>query len=113
VLMSPNRWFPFEGHGMRIGDRKINVPVPFLPWIPAPLARPFMRARNYWPHELQSLVRDAGFEILETGPVFPVFERYRWLPSAIIPWYRGLVPILERAPIARRFGVSTFILAQK
>ena len=113
VLMGPNRWFPFEGHGMRIGDRKINVPVPILPWIPAVIAQPFMRARNYWPHEMQHLVRGAGFEILETSVVFPVFERWPWLPAPVIIWYRRLVPVLERAPIVRRFGVSTFILARK
>jgi SAM-dependent methyltransferase len=67
VIMSPNRWFPFEGHGMRIGRRDINIPVPLLPWIPAPIARYFMRARNYWPGELRDLIRNEGFTIQVTG----------------------------------------------
>src|SRR5205823_15099624 len=55
VVMSPNRWFPFEGHGMHIGPHKIEFPVPLLPWIPSRIAQRFMRARNYWPHELRNL----------------------------------------------------------
>lgn|GEM_PF-406876 len=113
VVMSPNRWFPFEGHGMRIGHNMINIPIPLLPWIPAIIARHFMRARNYWPHELRELIRSTGFTIHSTGFVFPVFEVYPWLPAPVIRHYRRLVPILERTPVIRRFGVSNFIVARK
>jgi SAM-dependent methyltransferase len=111
VLMSPNRWFPFEGHGMDILGKTVNMPVPFLPWLPRQIGARFMRARNYWPRELHHLVRNAGFEIQSSGSVFPVFELYPWIPAFIIPWYRRTVPWLEKAPILRKFGLSTFILA--
>lgn len=113
ALMSPNRYFPFEGHGMRLGDRAINVPVPILPWLPSKLAMRYMRARNYWPGELRNLVRAAGFEIPRTESVFPVFEVYPWLPPAVARRYREAVPRLERAPIVKRFGVSTLVLARR
>jgi SAM-dependent methyltransferase len=38
VVMSPNRWFPFEGQGMQLGRQGINVPIPFFPWVPGRLA---------------------------------------------------------------------------
>jgi SAM-dependent methyltransferase len=113
VIMSPNRWFPFEGHGMRIGRRDIDVPIPLLPWIPASIGRHFMRARNYWPGELRDLIRNEGFTIQVTGFVFPMFEVYPWLPGPLISRYRKLVPLLEKFPFIRRFGVSNFIVAQK
>jgi SAM-dependent methyltransferase len=113
AVMSPNRWFPFEGHGMRLpGDRVLPVPVPLLPWLPTRLTSRALRARNYWPGELAGLVSDAGFEGVNRESVFPVFERFRWLPGAAIPAYRRLVPWLERKPGFNRFGVSTLVLAK-
>jgi ubiquinone/menaquinone biosynthesis C-methylase UbiE len=113
VLMSPNRWFPFEGHGMRVRGRPIPFPVPLLPWMPSKLAMRFMSARNYWPGELRDLVRKAGFVIDHSSSVMPVFERYPWLPAPIISWYTRAIPFIERAPIVRRFGVSTLVLAHR
>jgi SAM-dependent methyltransferase len=113
VLMSPNRWFPFEQHGLLIGQTRIDIPIPLLPWLPAALASPFMRARNYWPWQLRQLVASAGFEIRECAWVFPVFEKYRWLPDWAIRRYQDVLPTLERLPLLRRFGVSNFILARR
>jgi SAM-dependent methyltransferase len=113
ALMSPNRWFPFEGHGMKLGSRKLQMPIPLLPWLPSRVAGRFMRARNYWPHELEELVLAAGFEIVSTSSVFPVLEQYPWLPARLIPRFRRAVPRLERTPGLRRLGVSTLVLARK
>jgi hypothetical protein len=44
--MSPNRWFPFEGHGMRFLGRDFGFPIPFLPWLPNALSSRVMTARN-------------------------------------------------------------------
>jgi SAM-dependent methyltransferase len=113
ALMAPNRWFPFEGHGMKLGSRKLQVPVPLLPWLPMRLAGRFMRARNYWPHELEELARTAGFDIVSMSSIFPVLAQYPWLPAPLIPRFRRAVPRLERTPGVRRFGVSTLVLARK
>ncbi len=72
-----------------------------------------MYARNYWPHELRGLICRAGFVIRTTGFVWPLFEQYRWLPSSVIRRYRKLIPVIERLPIIRRFGLSQLIVAQK
>ncbi|MDQ3810204.1 MAG: class I SAM-dependent methyltransferase, partial [Chloroflexota bacterium] len=106
VVMSPNRWFPFEGHGMRIRDRSIDVPIPLLPWLPLALSRRFMRARNYWPGELRDLVGSQGFEILASSSVFPMFEYYPWLPRRVVSWYRRALPMIERTPLVQHTGVS-------
>ena len=113
IVMSPNRWFPFEGHGMHVGQREINFPIPLLPWIPGQIARRFMRARNYWPGELRGLIRNEGFHIHVAGFVFPMFEVFPWLPDPLIKPYRKLVPLFEKFPFIQRFGVSNFIVARK
>lgn len=84
ALISPNRWFPFEGHGMRIIGREIHFPIPFLSWVPKFISRQHLIARNYWPGELSSLVQKAGFVLCALDTVFPVLEFYPWLPSFII-----------------------------
>jgi len=113
VLFGPNRWFPFEGHGMTVRGRKTPFPVPVLPWIPNRWALKVMSARNYWPHELADLVRGAGFQVVEVTSAFPVFEVYPWLPQRVIHWYKQRVVTIEQLPIIKRFGVSTCVIARR
>lgn len=112
VVMSPNRWFPFEGHGMRLLGRDFGFPIPLLPWLPSSWTARAMAARNYWPHELRNVVAAAGFEIKKVDYVLPVFELYRWLPKSVISAYRRLMPQIEKTPL-RKFGVSTLIVATR
>src|SRR6266567_4812943 len=94
VVMSPNRWFPFEGHGMHIGQHQVGFPVPLLPWLPSKISQRFLYARNYWPYELWNMIREEDFIMCNTGYVWPIFEVFPWLPSSVIRRYRKLVPML-------------------
>lgn len=114
AVMSPNRFFPFEGHGLRLGDRLgLNFPVPLVPWLPKSVTDRFVEARNYWPWELCALVERHGFAIVHSSSVFPVFETYPWLPSRLVDIYRRNIERLEVLPLIRHFGVSTLIVARK
>lgn len=115
ALLSPNRWFPFEGHGARLpsGRELVNVPVPLMPWLPARLTRHFATARNYWPRQLRSAVADAGFEIVTSDWALAQFDRYAWMPRPMIESYRRNMPRIERSPLARFAAVSTFVLARR
>jgi ubiquinone/menaquinone biosynthesis C-methylase UbiE len=113
VVMSPNRWFPFEGHGLQLGSRKFAHPAPLVPWLPERLTRPALRARNYWPSKLRKLVADAGFEVTASGSVFPVFEQYPWLPRSVVVRYQRSLPRLAGSRVVSRFGVSTYVLGRK
>jgi ubiquinone/menaquinone biosynthesis C-methylase UbiE len=114
VVMSPNRWFPFEGHGMQVGPLQIPMPVPFLPWVPRTIGQRFMKARNYWPRELLDLVAQRGFNVRNVSFVLAVFEVYPWLPASLIGLYRKAMPRLEKIPLVRKlFAVSVLIIGQK
>lgn len=113
VVISPNRWFPFECHGAVIGSRKLDFPVPVLPWLPESIGQRFMLARNYWPSELGGLVAKFGFRIAPLQFVWPVLEAYPWMPSALIGPYQRLVPKLDNLPLIGRFGVSTLVIGEK
>jgi SAM-dependent methyltransferase len=114
VVLSPNRLFPFEGHGLRLGTHlRLNFPVPLVPWLPKLATGQFVEARNYWPWELRGLVARHPFTIVRSTGVFPVFERYRWLPSRIVDIYRENIERVDMLPLLRHFGVSTLIAARK
>ena len=113
AVMSPNRFFPFEGHGLALRRRTVNWPVPLVPWLPQRLFRHRLRARNYWPSQLRTLVEDAGLEVRYMQTVFPMFDRFRWLPAKTIAWVRRSPETLERVPVIRRMGESTLVIAQR
>lgn len=113
AVFSPNRWFPFEGHGMSAGRFSVGFPVPVLPWLPERLATKVMQARNYWPGELAALVAGAGLRVVTVDFAMPLFSHYRWLPDRVIAAYRNRLAKLEDSRWLRRFGVSTLILAHK
>jgi SAM-dependent methyltransferase len=112
IVMSPNRWFPFEGHGIQIGSFGTG-PVPFVPWLPKRLTRRFVTARNYWPSELTSLISGHGFEVDDVQFVWPVFDVYRWLPPSWIERYRRYRASLDDLSGIRRLGVSTLVVATR
>jgi SAM-dependent methyltransferase len=112
VVMSPNRGCPIEGHGIMMG--KVYIPLtPFIPWLPLRLTDRWTIARNYWPHQLADHVRRAGFDVTETGFVWPVFENYPWLPRFMVPTYQRWLRRLDDIPGVRKLGVSTLIVAKK
>lgn len=111
VLISPNRWFPFEGHGVRWRKWTFSQPTPLVPWLPARVSRHVLRARNYWPQELRAQAQRAGLDVVETSFIWPVFEHYPWIPRRTLSWYRKRLPSMHRIPAIRRFGVSTMVIA--
>jgi SAM-dependent methyltransferase len=112
ILISPNRWFPIEGHAVSIGSIRFG-PAPLIPWLPERWTRKCTEARNYWPRQLVGHAREAGFDIQEVGFIWPVLEEYPWLPKKAITAYRRRLSTLDSCPGLRRFGLSTLIIATK
>lgn len=121
IIFSPNRWFPFETHGvyLKSGKRKVQPYIPFIPYIPLRIGNHFFEywARNYWPHELQTLVETAGFHIEERNYLWQTFENISGSQPLLIrrtkPVLRQIANTLEKTPFLRNFGVSQVIVARK
>ena len=121
LVFSPNRFYPFETHGVILlkGGKRIPIHTPFIPWIPLPLGEKFLTypARNYWPGELRELLKAHGFEIIETDFIWQTFEgtsgtQPTWIrnTSGLL---RKLSMTLEKVPLIKGMGVSQFIAATK
>lgn len=121
ILFSPNRWFPFETHGVYIkgSQRKIPPYTPFIPYIPVRIGQTFFDywARNYWPQELQTIIKGAGFQISERHYLWQTFENISGSQPFLIrntkPVLRQVANLCEKTPLVRRLGVSQVIVAKK
>lgn len=112
ALYSPNRRFPFEGHGLDIRGRRVHMPAPLIPWLPKRFTRSIVKARNYWPRELRRLTREAKLTPIQTDFALPTFNTFPWLPTRLISAYQAHLNELDRSPL-RRVGVSTLVIARK
>jgi len=112
VLISPNRWFPVEGHNVTIGSKTV-CPAPLIPWLPERLTHRWTAARNYWPYQLRRHVRESGFAIEELAFIWPVLEIYPWLPARGVRWYQRHFRTWDQAWGLRRLGVSTMVVGIK
>jgi SAM-dependent methyltransferase len=120
-IFSPNRWFPFETHGVRLkrSGRRVPHGTPFIPYIPLRLGGLVFDywARNYWQSEMSSLTKASGFSIIERAFIWLTFEgisgRQPRIISASKRMLRAISNTLENVPILKRFGVSQVLVCRK
>jgi SAM-dependent methyltransferase len=120
-ISSPNRWFPFETHGVRIRQSGRRVPhwVPFVPYIPLRLGGLVFDywARNYWQGEIAKMAEVSGFSIVERAFLWLTFEDISGHQPRLIratkPLLRQISNTLEKLPIIKRFGVSQVLVCRK
>ena len=120
-VFSPNRWFPFETHGVRLRQAGPHVPhwVPFIPYFPVRFGKYFFDywARNYGQGELEQMIRTSGFSVVERNFVWLTFENISGRQPAVIkaakPFLRIISNTLENLPGIKRFGVSQMLVCRK
>jgi SAM-dependent methyltransferase len=109
VISVPQVWFPFENHGMRLGQTIYERKIPLLPYI-RPLHRKYSLARIFSSNQMDDLFLSQGMELLETAYVSPQFERAAanrnsW--ESKIKFLRTILERCETIPFLRALtGVS-------
>jgi SAM-dependent methyltransferase len=119
-VYSPNRWFPFETHGvtLKMNGRRVYW-LPFVPYLPVKLGEHFYSsyARNYWQGQLRKMSERAGFTIIERSYIWPTFEGISGKLPGIFKPFRPLLRFmggtLESTPFLKRFGVSQVLVCRK
>jgi SAM-dependent methyltransferase len=120
-IFSPNRWFPFETHGVDWKGTRRHLPhwIPLIPYLPVRIGEKFLFywGRNYWQRELADLATRSGFSIIERNFVWQTFENISGTQPG---WMKRLKPLLktvsdhlEQTPFLRRFGVSQVLVCLK
>lgn len=79
IITAPNKFYPFETHGLRVGSTNIEnilvVGIPFLSWMPRFVRERFERARIYSQKQLVEMLHDEGFKILKIDYMMPPLDK--------------------------------------
>jgi SAM-dependent methyltransferase len=107
LITVPNRWFPFENHGLRLGSWVHGGRIPLLTYLPW-LHRRLALARVFTVPDLDSLFAVQGLTRVAVDYAWPTFEHggnpfQRFLRPTF-----GLMRKLERSPL-RMFGTSVVV----
>jgi SAM-dependent methyltransferase len=104
VLTCPNRWFPFENHGVRWRGREISRRIPLLTYLP-PLHDRFSLARVFTVRRLKQIFQPQGFVLRGVDYAWPTFEHGGNSLQKYLRGLFGVMRVLERSPL-RMFGTS-------
>jgi SAM-dependent methyltransferase len=107
LITVPNSWFPFENHGIRIGNWEKGGRIPLLTYWPC-LHRRWAIARVFTVGDLDRLFVKNGLQRAGLGYAWPTFEHggnpfQRYLKPLF-----GLMRRLEASPL-RMFGSSIVV----
>ena len=107
VITVPNRWFPFENHGIRIGAWERHGRIPLLTYLPW-LHRRISIARVFKAGDLDSLFLPHGLRRAGLGYAWPTFEHGGNFLQPLLKPFFGLMRAMERSPL-RMFGTSVIV----
>lgn len=107
LITVPNRWFPFENHGMRIGSWERHGRIPLLTYLPF-LHRRWSLARVFKASDLDALFVPHGMERTATDYAWPTFEHGGNRLQPLLKPLFGAMRTLEESPL-RMFGTSVIV----
>jgi SAM-dependent methyltransferase len=107
LITCPNRLFPFENHGVRLGRRELAARIPLLPYLP-PLHDRFALARVFTVRALDRLFGAVGFRRVALEYAWPTFEHGGNPAQRLLRPLSGLMRSLEDSPV-RCFGSSIVV----
>jgi ubiquinone/menaquinone biosynthesis C-methylase UbiE len=119
IITSPNKLFPLETHGFRIGSRNYGTKgfgFPLLPYLPEIFRRHVTNAKIYTPWNFKKILRKRGFQIVNQKFLSPNFDEI----SMNFPKYKSLIvsvqrlmSVIENIPILNYFLMTIIIHAKK
>lgn len=113
VLFAPNRWYPFETHGIVWRGRYRFGNIPLINYLPGPWReRLCPHARAYTRRQILNLFSDTPLRVVRHTVVFPGFDNIVARRPRIGRPLRALFHWLERTPF-QALGLSHFIVAMR
>ena len=113
VIFAPNRWYPFETHGVYWRGRYRFGNVPLVNYLPGPLrSRLCPHVRAYTAGDLRRLLDGLPGRIVVHTQIYPGYDKIAARNRALAAALRGLTYAFERTPL-RRLGLSHFLVFEK
>jgi SAM-dependent methyltransferase len=113
VIYAPNRLYPFETHGIYLGDRFVFGNIPLINWLPNVLRNRLVpHARAYTKGGIRRLWRNLPVRVSVESYVYPGFDNVIARHERIGRVLRSVLYRAERTPLAM-FGLSHFVVLEK
>ncbi len=113
VIYAPNRWFPFETHGVYVGKRFVFGNIPLVGYLPDPLRRRFApHVRAYTHRGIERLFDGLPVTIDVHSYVYPGFDNFAARNRLVGGALRRIFYFLESTAF-ERFGLSHFVVARR
>ncbi len=113
VIFVPNRWYPFETHGIYWRGRYYFGNQPFVNWLPARWRdRLAPHVRAYTGRQLLALFRGTPMRLIAHTQIYPGFDNLvarLGFPGRLL---RAIMHRLERSPL-RVFGLSHLLVMER
>lgn len=113
VLFCPNRWYPFETHGIYLGERYIFGNIPLVNYLPDFLRdklAPHVRA--YTGRGLRKLFEGQPVKIVHHSVIYGGYDNIIARLGPLGKLIRGALYVLENTPL-QIFGLSHFLVIEK
>ncbi len=107
IITCPNRLFPFENHGIRLGKYEFHARIPLITYFPW-LHNKISLARVFTLRGLNQLFLSAGFFHEETDYAWPTFEHGGNVFQPILKPLFSVMRIIEHSPF-KMFGTSIIV----
>jgi SAM-dependent methyltransferase len=113
VIYAPNRLYPFETHGIYLGERYVFGNIPLVNWLPNIVRdRLVPHARAYTRGGIRRTYAGLPAEVLVETYVYPGYDQIMARRRRLGELFRALTYRLERTPL-RMFGLSHFVVLRK
>jgi SAM-dependent methyltransferase len=113
VIFTPNRWYPFETHGIVWRGRYRFGNFPLVNYLPAAWRQRLCpHARSYTGRQLRRLLSDAGLRVVAHTRIFPGFDNVVARRPGLGRLLRAILYRAERTPLCV-LGLSHFIVAKR
>jgi SAM-dependent methyltransferase len=113
VIYAPNRLYPFETHGIYIGERYRFGNIPLVNYLPDALRNKLVpHARAYTTRGMRKLIGGLPTAVVVHTQVYPGFDNIEAKRGRLGRTLKSLFHRLEQTPL-RAFGLSHFLVLRR
>jgi len=114
IIFAPNKGFPFETHGIYLGDRYIFGNIPFLSWAPGFIRKYFTpHTRIYTLSSLKKLFSGKQVCFSEVDFLWPAFDRIERKIPILGKLLKNIGQMAGKSFLLKRLGISIFLIVEK
>ncbi len=113
VIFAPNRFYPFETHGVYLGKRYVFGNIPLVNYLPDPLRNRLVpHARAYTKGRLERLTSGLSGRWVDWRVIYPGFDNVLARKPALGRILRSVTYALERTWL-QRLGLSHLLVLER